>query len=260
MNTIIWINDRKNDMENIVRGSFPIFWAKGVLGKAVFLGDAVYHDMDRFNPEAFSQIISGVLAMNLKSRYALENADFKKALEGMNTYYEAENPKDVFVLAPSDKKIADIISKWRDIISKRNQHDEIDGELCEKVVQCVRGFFHNDERASDNIIPANKEYVYMLDVVLLEQDYKSLIDGKPDFVLSMALYYYITKELKAKCFLYSMHTYLSSLQNNWKSLYKKLDDNAPKDLEIIPRTQFFAGSLNIDKLNYIIGQYSKEKE
>lgn len=260
MNTIIWINDRKNDMENIVRGSFPVFWANGLLGKTVFLGDAIYQDMDNFNREAFSWLISDVLAMNLKSRYASENTDFKKALEKMNTYYETENPKDVFVLAPSDPKIVDIISKWRDIISKQNQRGEIDDETCEKAVQCVSEFFDNNEESSDNIIPAKEEYVYMLDVVLLEQEYKSLIDGQPDFVLSMALYYYITKKLNAKCFLYSMHTYLSSLQNNWINLYKKLDDGAPKDLKIIPRTQFYTGSLNIDELNFIIGQFPKEKE
>lgn len=260
MNTIIWINDRKNDMENIVRGAFPMLWANKIIGKTVFLGNAVYHDMDNFDPEAFSWLVSDVLAMNIKSRYASENAGFKRALQEMNTYYEEEKPKDVFVLAPSDEKTASILGKWKNIISKQSRHDESDDETCKNAVQCVGEFFCENEKSSDNIIPAKSEYLYMLDVVLLDQEYKSLIDGQQDFVLSMALYYYITKKLNAKCFLYSMHTYLSSLQNNWINLYKKLDDDAPNNLEIIPRTQFFSGSLNIDKLNFIIGQFPKEKE
>lgn len=260
MNTIIWINDRKNDMENIVRGSFPVFWANGILGKAVFLGNAVYHDMQDFDPEIFSELISDVLAMNIKRSRANENADLRQALEKMNTYYEEKKPKDVFVLALSDPKINAIISEWEGIISKQKQPGEFDDEMLKKAVQCIGKFFENNEESDDKIIPSNKEYVYMLDVVLLEQDYKSLIDDQPNFVLSMALYYYITKELKAKCFLYSMHTYLYSLQNNWMSLYKKWDANAPEDLKIIHRTNFFAGSLNYDKLNSIIGQFPKEKE
>ncbi len=260
MNTIIWINDRKNDMENIVRGSFPIFWANGVLGKTVFLGDAVYHDMDKFDSEAFSCLISDVLAMSIKGRFASENMDFKNALQKMNKYYEDEKPKDVFVLAPSEKKTEDIIDKWKNIIYKQNRPDVSDDETGENAVQCVGDFFSKDEKSNDNIIPANKEYVYLLDVILLDQEDNSLISGQQDFVLSMALYYYITKKLNAKCFLYSMHTFNSSLQKNWINLYKKLDNDAPNDLNIIPRTQFFAGSLNIDKLNFIIGQFPKESE
>ncbi len=260
MNTIIWINDRKNDMENIVRGTFPKLWASGILGKAVFLGNAVYHDMDDFDPEAFSLLISDVLTMNIKSRYASENPDFKKALQEMNTYYEKNTPKDVFVLAPSNKTAEGIINKWKEIIYKKDIYDKDNNKMCEAAVKCVGGFFCDNDESGDNVIPANSEYVYMLDVVLLDQEYNSLIAKEPGFVLSMALYYYITKELHAKCFLYSMHTYLSSLQNNWINLYRKLDDKAPKDLEIFSRTQFFAGSLNMDKLNFIIGQFPKGEE
>ncbi len=99
MNTIIWINDRKNDMENIVRGSFPILWANEVLGKTVFLGDAVYHDMDKFDSDAFSWLISDVLAMSIKSRFASENTGFKQELQKVHKYYEDEKPKDDIVLA-----------------------------------------------------------------------------------------------------------------------------------------------------------------
>lgn len=256
MNTIIWINDRKNDMENIVRGAFPMLWANKIIGKTVFLGNAVYHDMGNFDSKAFSWLISDVLAMNIKSRRALENEDFRNALKEMNSYYENENPKDVFVLGTPDTKIVDLLDELSEQIIDDESHDR----TCANVVKCVEGFFNEDETSADNIIPAKSEYIYMLDVVLLDQEYKSLIDGKQKFVLSMALYYYITKKLNAKCFLYSMHTYLSSLQNNWINLYKKLDGDAPKNLEIIPRTQFFAGSLNIDKLNFIIEQFPKEKE
>ncbi len=260
MNTIIWINDRKNDMENIVRGAFPKLWASGILGKAVFLGNAVYHDMNNFDQEAFSSLISDVLAMNIKSRYAEENEDFKSALQKMNTYYENENPKDVFVLAQSEEKIAGIIDNWEKIISNQNKNDESSGETRENAVKCVKDLFCESGKSDNDLIPANKEYVYMLDVVLLAQEHERLISGQHDLVLSMALYYYITNTLKAKCFLYSMHTYLSSLQKNWIDFYRKLDDKAPSNLKIIPRTQFYAGSLNIDELNFIIGQFSKEGE
>ena len=237
-----------------------MLWANEIFGKAVFLGNAVYQDMDNFNSEVFSCLISDVLAMNLKSRHASENANFKQALQKMNKYYETENPKDVFVLAPSDEDTAKIIDRWKGIISEQNQHNGIDDKMREEAVQCVSDFFCENEESHNNIIPAKKEYVYMMDVVLLDQEHKSLIDGQQNLVLSMALYYYITKKLNAKCFLYSMHTYLSSLQNNWIRLYKMLDDDAPKDLKIIPRTQFYTGSLNMDELNFIIGQFPKEKE
>lgn len=254
MNTIIWINDRKNDMENIVRGSFPTLWSEEIFSKAVFLGDAVYHDMDKFDSEAFSSLVSDVLAMNLKSRYASEHPDYKMALQKMNAYYEKEMPKDVFVLATSDEQIADIISKWEKI------DYENDDKAREDTVQCVSELFCEDEKSSNKIIPKNSKYVYMLDVVLLDKEEKSLIGGQHQIVLSMALYYYITKKLKAKCFLYSKHTYLSFLQNNWIELYNELYNDAPENLKIIPRAQFFAGSLNIDELNFIINQFPKEKE
>lgn len=260
MNTVIWINDRKSDMECIVRGSFPTLWESGIVSKVVLLGDAVYKDMHNFDSKIFSSLISDVLAMYSKHCSSLNSIYNQQKLSDMNKFYENENPKDVFVLEPSNNKIKKIMDNWK----KKNFKQEIqqaktDEEKSKFIGSSIGDLFSEKEDQTD-IIPANSEYLYMLDIVLLEKDYEKLVSEQPSYVLSMALHYYITRILQARCFLYSQHTYHSVLQNNWVTQYRKLDDTTSPDLNIIPRTQFYAGSLNIDRLKLIIKQFNEERK
>lgn len=258
MKTIVWINDKKSDMENIVRGAFPILWEHQVIGKTVFLGDAAFQDMEQFDVDFFKELIKDVLAMKIKSHFtscASNSEQIKNSLTQMLNYYESDNDDYVYVLAKSKKYLASVISEWNNVVSEYNKNNA----SIKKIDQCVGKLFASKDNQAEITVPQNEKYLYMLDVVLLKDEDKNLIDGKTKLVLSMALYYYITKKLNAKCFLYSTHTYNSTLQTNWKELYANLDNKAD-DIVIIPNTQFFPGSTNKNTLESIIKDIPDHKE
>lgn len=253
MNTIIWIDDRSDDMEQIARGTFCALWKSGIFNKTVFLGDYV-QEVSGEDCKAYSYLINDLLYEMFQSECENEDEDNEDennvALRKLYTNYK-EN-YDVFDMATciNDEKncvnkeqIVSMINHWKRLDSTTDIFEKDSKKLADDYkVDCFFQLINNPS-----------QFVYALDIVLLKGDEEKLnCDTECSLpVLSMELYHYITKELKCKCLLYSRYTYLNRLANNWKKIYLStyLTDNGNQenhkecDLNILPRDELYEGSV-----------------
>lgn len=243
MNTIIWIDDRDDDMEQIARGAFCELWQHGIFNKTVFLGDYI-KEVSAEDCEAYSYTINDILYDLCRDKGVLANEveEDNGELKTLFNAYQSNYSVTDMATCINDKRnleykeqIKSMINSWKKIDSTTKiQNKE---SIKSNPDYNVEHFFA--------LIDNPSQFVYALDVVLLEGDEGKLNCDAEDRlpVLSMELYHYITKELKCKCLLYSRYTYLNRLSDNWRELYSILYD-VNDNLHILSREELYEGSVN----------------
>lgn len=248
--TLIWIDDRCDDMEQIARGAFMKLWEYGIYSKTVFFGD-YYRKVSKSEFEIYKQTVNDLFFELYDLRCdpvaQEENSELVKLY---NDYFKDDNINNLALCIPSNdnkelrKEIDSLIKEWKSLIHDNNvwvpDNKEIDQDYQ------VDSIFKSIENAEN--------FVYALDVVLLKGDFKKLNCSyeKSVPVISMELYHFITKKLNAPCVLYSRYTYLNRLENNWKKLYyERYSDDKINNIDIKSREGLNFGALNKQTLEFI---------
>lgn len=254
---IFWIDDRDDDMEQIVEGMFCELWKRGISNKTLFFGDAVREVDD----ERLSEY-RGRVADEFQNLFVLYDGDIenmepdeKKICSNLRAISEKDLADDHIDslanwLPLNEDKIADVVKKWKIGIDKETWESE--KELSQS---------YNLEELWKRLAPKINGTV-ALDVVLLEGDERKLNCKEDDAcpVISMEFYYHITKKLGHQCVLYSKYTSLNRLQNNWKKLYKARYGDLQKELKIYSRRALYKGQINWAVLSEILKHISEEGE
>lgn len=256
--TLIWIDDRADDMEQIVRGAFCELWKEKIFSKTVFLGDFI-QEVSEEDCSVYGYTVREILFDLCRdygvidpSRYKEDNSNLKDIYDKCKTLFDSKEFSTCIYDKKDEefvKKIHLMIQNWKAVKSTQDVWDD-------NFVQTK-----NDLKPDDffKLIENPEKFVYALDIVLLKGDESKLNcdinDSAP--ILSIELYHYITQELKCKCLLYSRYTNRNRLANNWKELYLKRHKKEC-DLEILSRDGLFDGSIDRSYIEMIKNLFEKE--
>lgn len=246
MRKLIWVDDRADEMEQILRGAFYDFWDRYVFNQIVFFGDAfgeiTGHDVERFDSK-----LKAVFSQYLKSR-RIWTDDESNSDEVKDFISQVSN--SVCVSSIRNSTHADHIDKWKKLDmetwrdSSKSMHDIYIPSYLDELIQ------------NDN----GDQIVFALDLVLLEGDLEKLdCDqslARP--ILSMEIYHYIKKTLRKECVLYSRYTFRDRFQNNWKHVYSLRYPKESIPEPIIPRVDFHRGAVDMREIERVMRYFSEE--
>ncbi len=246
LNTIVWIDDREDEMEKVARGAFVELWKEGILSRVAFLGNA-FPDCICDDPICFAD--EEIIGNFKRYKYCCENQLGGTAIVNEAILKEVDDELsnlDKNYLAfciPNDNVTSDLQNKINVILESWEKRNSILSEnWCNRQYRLeelysVKNIFASIENPGD--------FAYALDIILLKNDEDKLnCDIKlAEPILSMELYHYITKELGAPCLLYTKYSYLNRLRDNWISLYSKRYNDIEGD-SIVSRENLNLGSID----------------
>ncbi len=258
--TIIWIDDREDEMEKVAKGAFVELWKEGIISRVAFLGNA-FPDNTCDDPIFFVE--EEIIGNFQRFKYSCENQvggfagiDKKIVEEVDNELKKHEEKKEYLAFCiPNNnqpelkERISKTLTSWekKKSISLENWNNK---QYNLEEIYSVKSIFDSIEN------PQN--FVYALDIILLKNDDDKLSCDieKAEPILSLELYHYIREELKAPCLLYTRYSYLNRLRDNWISLYSQRYSDIEID-SIVSRENLNLGSIDDSTINKLKGLCSK---
>lgn len=247
---LIWIDDRNDDMEQVVKGMFCRLWGKGIFNRTLFFGDAI-QEVDDNLMHVFQYTVVSEFYW-LWRQYGDPASGQTGGLQAIKERLESGNQEEILSALVSripftEDNIRRTVTAWKQGIDKATWLGK--GNLPEAL----------DIAPILNHITADGDgtTAFALDVILLEGDGKKL-NCEADYakpIISMELYHYITEILHAKCTLYSRYTYLNMLQRNWVYLYTARYGDDSKQVTIHPRRGLYEGQIDPDLQNEFVGYF-----